>query len=168
MTAVPERWPTNHSADDSAAHSRRGGDRLDVVAERAAAIGVGVLIATGFLASYTTLRDLAAGVGGFPGWLAPVVPLSFDVGIVVLSLKVVLAARAGRRARVLRVLVVALSATTVLVNGAAASGLAGALLHAVPSAMFVICFETVAAGARSTALTETSAAADGSRLPGVR
>ncbi|NAZ85232.1 DUF2637 domain-containing protein [Kineococcus indalonis] len=143
--AVSDRWLAERSAEE-------GAGRFDVLAERAAAIGVGVLIVTGFAASYTTLRDLAAGVGGFPPWLAPVVPLSFDVGIVVLSLKVVLAARAGRSARLLRALVVALSVATVLVNGAAAQGLTGWLLHAVPPAMFVVCFETLAAGARHAAL----------------
>ncbi len=58
-----------------------------------------------FVASWETLRDLAASVGGFSPWLAPVVPLSFDLGIVVLSLKVVLAAREGRSATALRALV---------------------------------------------------------------
>ncbi len=67
-------------------------------------------MAIGFVASWETLRDLAASTGGFSPWLAPVVPLSFDLGIVVLSLKVVLAAREGRSATALRDLVVALSA----------------------------------------------------------
>jgi len=137
------------------------GSRLDVAAERAAAIGVGLLIVTGFASSYTTLRDLAVNVGGFSGWLSPVVPLSFDVGIVVLSLKVVLAARAGRDARALRALVLALSTATVVANGVASSTLVGRLLHAVPPAMFVVCFETLAATARHDAHARRLAARGG-------
>lgn len=127
---------------------------FDAFAERVAAVGVAVLIVTGFLSSYTTLRDLAVEVGQFPTWLAPVVPLSFDVGIVVLSLKVLLAARAGRTAPVLRALVLTLSVTTVLANGASSPHLVGRLLHAVPSAMFVVCFETLVTAARHQALRE--------------
>ncbi|WP_244307679.1 DUF2637 domain-containing protein [Kineococcus rubinsiae] len=139
------RWPIDRSGQRP---DREEGQPFDVLAERAAAIGVGILIVTGFAASYSTLRDLAAEVGGFSAWLAPLVPLSFDVGVVVLSLKVVLAARCGRPARLLRALVIVLSSATVVANSAASQTLVGRLLHAVPPAMFVICFETLAAGAR--------------------
>jgi hypothetical protein len=123
-----------------------------LLAERAAAAGVAVLIIIGFVASYTTVRDMAVEVGDFPAWLAPVVPLSFDVGIIVLSLRILLAAGDGRPARVLRALVLLLSVATVVVNGVASDSLAGRLLHAVPSAMFVICFETVIVSAQHRAL----------------
>ncbi len=91
-------------------HCRPGRSRPDELAEGTIAAGLGFLVAIGFVASWETLRDLAASTGGFSPWLAPVVPLSFDLGIVVLSLKVVLAAREGRSATALRALVVALSA----------------------------------------------------------
>ncbi|GAA4972493.1 DUF2637 domain-containing protein [Kineococcus glutinatus] len=161
MSAATDRWLTQRASQQQ----RERTDPFDVMAERAAAAGVGVLIVTGFAASYTTLRDLAADVGGFPPWLAPVVPLSFDVGIIVLSLKVVLAARAGRSARLLRALVIALSTATVLANGAASHSITGWLLHAVPPAMFVICFETLAASARHTALTTRAGAQQKQSLP---
>lgn len=131
--------------------ARQSGARLEVAAERAATIGVGLLIVTGFASSDTTLRDLAVNVGGFSSWLAPVVPLSFDVGIIVLSLKVVLAARAGGDVRVLRALVLVLSAATVVADGAASSTVVGRLLPAVPSEMLVVRFETLAASARHDA-----------------
>lgn len=124
----------------------------DTVTETVVAVGVAVLVLIGFAASYDTLRTLAITDGGFPAWLAPAVPLSFDLGIVVLSLKVVTAARERRHAFTLRALIVALSAISVAVNGAASPGLTGQLLHAVPPAMFVICFETVVASARRRAL----------------
>lgn len=126
----------------------------DTVTEAVVAAGVAVLVVIGFAASYDTLRFLAVVEGGFPTWLAPAVPLSFDLGIVVLSLKVVTTARQGRAALTLRALIVALSAVTVAVNGSASHGLAGQLLHAVPPAMFVICFETVIATARRRALAD--------------
>jgi hypothetical protein len=126
------------------------------LAERAAAmtvaIGVVLLVLIGFAASYATLRDLAVSAGRFSPWLAPVVPLSFDLGIVVLSLKVVLAAKHGRSAIWLRLLVAGLSAATVAANASAAPTLIGRLLHAIPPAMFVICFESVAGSARHDAL----------------
>ncbi|WP_369054846.1 DUF2637 domain-containing protein [Kineococcus terrestris] len=160
MSAVSEHWPAERAVEAGQRTSR-----FDQTVERVAALGVTVLIAIGFTASYTTLRDLAAEVGGFPPWLAPVVPLSFDVGIVVLSLKVVLAARAGRRARLLRTLVITLSALTVLANGAASPTWSGRLLHAVPPAMFVVCFETVAAGARRAATDELAPPTREPQLP---
>lgn len=126
----------------------------DTITETVVAVGVAVLVIIGFAASYDTLRTLAITDGGFPAWLAPAVPLSFDLGIVVLSLKVVTAAREGRHAFTLRALIVALSAVNVAVNGAASQGLTGQLLHAVPPAMFVICFETVIASARRRALAD--------------
>ncbi|WP_432561771.1 DUF2637 domain-containing protein [Kineococcus sp. SYSU DK003] len=155
MTATTDRWSARPDALSATSN-------VDTLAERAAAVGVAVLIITGFIASYTTLRDLATTVGQFPTWLAPVVPLSFDVGIVVLSLKVLMAARAGHRSLGLRTLVLTLSVATVVANGASADHLTGRLLHAVPSAMFVICFETVVSSARRAAL----ATADGQPTPG--
>jgi hypothetical protein len=126
--------------------------RLDQVVDGAITAGVAVLILIGFATSYRTLRDLAVTTAGYPPWLAPAVPLSFDLGIVVLSLKVARAAREGRSAVVLRMLVTTLSASTVVANAAAATGVAGRLLHAVPPAMFVICFESVVVTARRQAL----------------
>jgi Protein of unknown function (DUF2637) len=128
------------------------GQRLDRVMDLAIAAGLIVLILVGFAASYGTLRDLAATAGGYPAWLAPAIPLSFDLGIVVLSLKVARAAREGRTAPVLRLLIVALSAATVAANISAATTIAARLLHAVPPAMFVICFESVVITARRAAL----------------
>jgi hypothetical protein len=125
---------------------------IDQVTDATITVGLGVLLAVGFAASYTTLLDLAVAEGGYPAWLAPAVPLAFDLGIVVLSLKVVRAAREGRTAPVLRVLVVALSIATVAANASAATGPAGAVLHAIPPAMFVVCFESVIASTRRHAL----------------
>lgn len=128
---------------------------LDRVIEIAVAAGVVLLVIIGFVTSYETLRHLAATDGGFPTWLAPAVPLSFDLGIVVLSLKVVAAARQGRHALVLRALVAVLSVSSVAVNSAASTSIAGRLLHAVPPAMFVICFESLTSGARRTPPSRT-------------
>jgi hypothetical protein len=127
-------------------------ERIDHIIDAAVLIGVGVLIIVGFATSYRTLLDLAVTAGGYPDWLAPAVPLSFDLGIVVLSFKVAQAAREGRHAPVLRTLVVSLSAATVLANASAAVGTAGRLLHAVPPAMFVVCFESVVITVRRRAL----------------
>jgi hypothetical protein len=115
-------------------------------------VGVTILILIGFASSYRTLRDLAVQVGGYPPWLAPAVPLSFDLGIVVLSLKVVRLAREGRSAPFLRLQVAALSTCTVAANAAGASTPIARLLHVVPPAMFVICFESVVITARRHAL----------------
>lgn len=121
---------------------------LDRVIEVAVAAGVVLLVLIGFVTSYETLRGLAVSDGGFPPWLAPAVPLSFDLGIVVLSLKVLANARHGRHSLLLRLLVAALSVSSVAVNSTATDGIAGRLLHAIPPAMFVICFESAVAGAR--------------------
>jgi hypothetical protein len=126
----------------------------DSVAALAVAVGVVLLVLIGFAASYVTLRDLAVSAGRFSPRLAPVVPLSFDLGIVVLSLKVVLAAKQGRSAIWLRLLVSGLSAATVAANASAAATLTGRLLHAIPPAMFVVCFESVTSSARRDALLE--------------
>jgi Protein of unknown function (DUF2637) len=130
----------------------RSSSRIDQTIDIAIMIGLAVLILVGFATSYRTLRDLAATTGGYPPWLAPAVPLSFDLGIVVLSLKVARAAREGRTAPVMRLLVAALSAATVVANASAASTPTARLLHAVPPAMFVICFESVIVTARLHAL----------------
>jgi hypothetical protein len=140
-----------HASDDSrtAASQPALADRAIDVAVTA---GVAVLVLVGFATSYHTLLDLAATVGGYPRWLAPAVPLSFDLGIVVLSLKVAQAAREGRHAPVLRLLVMLLSAVTVLANASAVPGTAARLLHAVPPAMFVVCFESAVITMRRHAL----------------
>lgn len=144
------------ATDDTA-----GQPPLDQALERVVAGGVAMLVTIGFVTSYDTLRLLAESDGGFPLWLAPAIPLSFDLGIVVLSLKVVAAARDGQAAILLRTLVVTLSAASVAVNGTASPGLAGRLLHAIPPAMFVICFESVVATARRRALSGRRAAGRG-------
>jgi hypothetical protein len=126
--------------------------RLDVAIDAAIAAGVTLLILIGFATSYRTLRDLATDIGGYPPWLAPAVPLSFDLGIVVLSLKVLRLAREGRHAPILRLEVAALSIATVAANASAASSPIARLLHAVPPAMFVICFESIVITARRHAL----------------
>jgi Protein of unknown function (DUF2637) len=126
--------------------------RARQVAEFVTAAGLGLLVVVGFVASYETLRDLAATEAGFSPWLAPLVPLSFDLGIVILSLRVVLAAHEGRTATVTRLLVATLAMASVAANVAAATTVTGQLLHAVPPAMFVVCFETVIVAARRHAL----------------
>ncbi len=131
---------------------------IDRAATTAVAGGVVLLVLIGFAASYATLRDLAVSAGRFSPWLAPVVPLSFDLGIVVISLKVVLAAKQGRSAIWLRLLVAGLSAATVAANASAAPSVIGRLLHAVPPAMFVVCFESVTGSARRDALRAQGAA----------
>lgn len=128
------------------------GTAIDRAMDVAVTVGVGILILVGFATSYRTLLDLAVTAGGYPRWLAPAVPLSFDLGIVVLSLKVAQAAREGRSAPVLRLLVAALSAATVVANAAAVPGPTARLLHAVPPAMFVVCFESVIITVRRHAL----------------
>jgi hypothetical protein len=124
----------------------------DRAAAVAVAVGVVLLVLIGFAANYATLRDLAVSAGRFSPWLAPVVPLSFDLGIIVLSLKVVLAAKQGRSAVWLRLLVAGLSAVTVAANASAAPTVIGRLLHAIPPAMFVICFESATGSARREVL----------------
>jgi hypothetical protein len=132
-------------------------------------VGVTILILIGFASSYRTLRDLAVQVGGYPPWLAPAVPLSFDLGIVVLSLKVVRLAREGRSAPFLRLQVAALSTCTVAANAAGASTPIARLLHVVPPAMFVICFESVVITARRHALERLGRQPDPlPRIPTVR
>jgi hypothetical protein len=126
--------------------------KLDTTIDIAIAAGVTMLILIGFATSYRTLRDLATEIGGYPPWLAPAVPLSFDLGIVVLSLKVLRLAREGRPAPVLRLQVAALSIATVAANASAASTPLARLLHVVPPAMFVICFESIVITARRHAL----------------
>ena len=130
----------------------RTSSRLDQVIDLAITAGLAVLILVGFATSYRTLRDLAATTGGYPHWLSPAVPLSFDLGIVVLSLKVTRAARDGRTAPIVRLLVASLSAATVAANAAAAATPTARLLHAVPPAMFIVCFESVIITARRNAL----------------
>jgi hypothetical protein len=140
-------------------HTTRGDDdrlSLDRVLEVAVAVGVVLLVVIGFITSYETLRALAVTAGGFTPWLAPAVPLSFDLGIVVLSLKIVAAARQGRRAFLHRGLVTALSIATVAVNSTASPGAAGRMLHAIPPAMFVVCFEGLITDARRTAMAGRS------------
>jgi len=149
MTSTPDRAD---STQTDSGRQRLGG-RLDQAVDVATATGITVLIVVGFATSYRTLRDLAVVQGGYPLWLAPAVPLSFDLGIVVLSLKVIRAAREGRSAPVMRLLVAALSTATVVANASAAGTLTAQLLHAVPPAMFVICFESVVVTARRRALT---------------
>lgn len=122
--------------------------RLDIAIDAAIAAGVTLLILIGFATSYRTLRDLATDIGGYPPWLAPAVPLSFDLGIVVLSLKVIRLAREGRPAPILRLQVAALSIATVAANASVATTPVAGLLHVVPPAMFVICFESVVITAR--------------------
>jgi hypothetical protein len=134
------------------APSEKTQSQVDAAIDLAVTIGVGILILVGFATSYRTLLDLAVTAGGYPRWLAPAVPLSFDLGIVVLSLKVAQSAREGRRAPVLRFLVTGLSALTVLANASAVDGVPGRVLHAVPPAMFVVCFESVIITARRRAL----------------
>ena len=70
--------------------------QVDAAIDLAVTIGVAILILVGFATSYRTLLDLAVTAGGYPRWLAPAVPLSFDLGVVVLSLKVAQSAREGR------------------------------------------------------------------------
>lgn len=150
------------TAPRTPSHSQAWPDRA-----AAAVVGAGVvlLVFVGFTASYATLRDLAVSAGRFSPWLAPIVPLSFDLGIVVLSLKVVLAAREGRSAVLLRLLVAGLSASTVVTNASAAPTLIGRLLHAIPPAMFVVCFESVTGSARRGAMRAQGAAVT---VPSVR
>ena len=133
-------------------HGNASGATIDRTIELAIATGVAVLVAIGFVTSYETLRSLAVTDGGFAPWLAPAVPLSFDLGIIVLILKIAAAARQGRHALAHRALVAALSVATVAVSGTASTGTAGRLLHAVPPAMFVICFEGLIADPRRDAL----------------
>jgi hypothetical protein len=128
------------------------GTWIDRGIDHAVTFGVAILVLVGFATSYRTLRDLAVSIGRYPPWLAPAVPLSFDLGVIVLSLKVAQAAREGRHAPVLRLLVAGLSAATVLANASAVPGTSARLLHAVPPAMFVVCFESVVITARRRAL----------------
>jgi Protein of unknown function (DUF2637) len=135
-------------------NAARPGELVDRLIDLAIMVGLVVLILVGFLTSYRTLLELAVTAGGYPRWLAPAVPLSFDLGIVVLSLKVARSAREGRTAPVMRLLVAGLSAATVTANASAASTMSAKLLHAVPPAMFVICFESVIISARRRALAD--------------
>jgi hypothetical protein len=124
----------------------------DHALDYATALGVTVLIGVGFITSYTTLSTLAAERGQFPPWLAAAVPLAFDAGIITLSLKVCRLAREGRSALALRLVIAGLSVSTVVANSAAGADWPARLLHAVPPAMFVVCFESVIVSVRRHAL----------------
>jgi hypothetical protein len=78
--------------------------------------------------------------------------LAFDVGIITMSLKVCRLAREGRSAVLLRLLIAALCVCTVVANAAAGVDWAARVLHAVPPAMFVVCFESVVVSVRRHAL----------------
>jgi hypothetical protein len=91
----------------------------DRLLDLATAAGVAVLVSVGFVTSYATLSSLAVHRGQFPQWLAPAVPLAFDVGIITMSLKVCRLAREGRSAVLLRLLIAALCVCTVVANAAA-------------------------------------------------
>jgi hypothetical protein len=124
----------------------------DRLLDVATAAGVAVLVSVGFVTSYATLSSLAVHRGQFPQWLAPAVPLAFDVGIITMSLKVCRLAREGRSAVLLRLLIAALCVCTVVANAAAGVDWVARVLHAVPPAMFVVCFESVVVSVRRHAL----------------
>jgi hypothetical protein len=124
---------------------------VDKALDAGSTLGITALIGVGFTVSYNTLRNAALDAG-FSEFLAPAVPLSFDVGIITLSLKVYRLAREGRTAPILRAIIIALSIATVVANAAAGDTLASRILHGIPSAMFVICFESMIVSARRHAL----------------
>ncbi|MGW5679224.1 DUF2637 domain-containing protein [Streptomyces sp. NPDC003860] len=111
------------------------------------------LIGLGFATSYGAIRKIAEDKGHFSPTMSHVVPLSFEGGIIVLSLYAIRAAREGKRALLLEVLVAIGSIATLYVNwNAEAEGLEGQAVHVVPVAMFLVCFKYLIHSVRKRAL----------------
>ncbi|MFI1831306.1 DUF2637 domain-containing protein [Streptomyces sp. NPDC020412] len=131
-----------------------GGRRLlDNSLATVTTLGTYGLIALGFSTSYGAIRDIAREKGHFSDGMSHVVPLSFEGGIIVLSLYAIRAAREGKRALLLEVLVALGSLATLYVNWrATAEGLEGKATHVIPVAMFLVCFKYLIHSVRRRAL----------------
>lgn len=149
------RWESLRKTRKSATRNRSANEWLDVGIDVVASLGTYVLIVLGFTASYSTIRKIAVEKGNFSDTMSHIVPLSFEGGIIILSLRVIREARAGRRALFLR-LIVAMGALATLVTNfrAESQGIEGQLTHVVPVAMFIICFEWMIHSARKKALQD--------------
>ncbi|MFJ2819073.1 DUF2637 domain-containing protein [Streptomyces sp. NPDC087294] len=112
------------------------------------------LVFLGFSVSYKTIRSIAQKQGHFGYWLSNVVPLAFEGGIIVLSLHVIREARRGNRALLLRMIITACCAGTLVVNWGSVDTTSGKLTHVVPVGMFIICFEWLVHSSRTKALED--------------
>ncbi|MEU8623059.1 DUF2637 domain-containing protein [Streptomyces sp. NPDC048623] len=118
-----------------------------------AALGTYGLIALGFSTSYEAIRQIARDKGGFGHAMSNVVPLSFEGGIIVLSLYAIKKAREGKRATLLELLIAVGSLATLYVNwNVETDGITGKLTHVIPVAMFLICFKYLVHATRTKAL----------------
>ncbi|MDJ0374763.1 DUF2637 domain-containing protein [Streptomyces sp. H10-C2] len=150
-----DRWSLLRARRQQANTNRSAGELLDLGIDIVTAAGTYALIALGFTASYSTIRQIAVDKGAFSEGMSHIVPLSFEGGIIILSLRVLREARQGQRALFLRILV-GLGAIATLVTNAhsKATDIAGQLTHVVPVAMFIICFEWMVHSARRKALVD--------------
>ncbi|MFE0107069.1 DUF2637 domain-containing protein, partial [Streptomyces sp. NPDC059009] len=150
-----DRWSQLRERRKNAGKNRSAGEWLDLSISAATTAGTYALIALGFSASYSTIRAIAREKGHFSDGMSHIVPISFEGGIIILSLHVIREARKGRRALVLRLLVALGALATLITNGKAnADGIEGSITHIVPVAMFIICFEYLIHSARKKALED--------------
>ncbi|ORT54190.1 DUF2637 domain-containing protein [Streptomyces sp. CB03238] len=172
MDEAPERAPApeHNDADhrsrreDAPATARRRGwwpdedKRKELLNQTLAAVttlGTYGLIGLGFSTSYESIRQIAQVKGKFGPTMSHVVPLSFEGGIIILSLYVIRAARQGQRALMLETLVMVGSLATLFVNWhAPVDGIEGRITHVVPVAMFLICFKYLVHSSRKKALQD--------------
>ncbi|GAA2686863.1 DUF2637 domain-containing protein [Streptomyces lunalinharesii] len=149
------RWQVLRERRKEANENRTAGEWLDWATSTATTAGTYALIGMGFTASYDTIRGIARKRGHFGDTMSNIVPLSFEGGIIILSLHVIREARKGRRAPILRTLVALGALATLITNFSANStDLAGQLTHVVPVAMFIVCFEYLVHSVRRKALED--------------
>ncbi|MCW8383910.1 DUF2637 domain-containing protein [Streptomyces justiciae] len=149
-----DRWTQLRDLRKSANTDRSAGEWLDLGLSTVTTAGTYALVGLGFSASYGTIRDIAQTKGGFSEGMSHVVPLSFEGGIIILSLHVIRQARQGERALLLRLIITLCSLATLLTNWSAAKTIEGQLTHVVPVAMFIICFEWLIHASRKKALKD--------------
>lgn len=158
----------SHPRSDEAPHTKtaRNGDEakgfwawwqrlnfLDFILATGTTLGTYGLIGLGFSTSYGAIRQIAKDKGHFTDSMSHVVPLSFEGGIIILSLYAIRAAREGKRALMLEVLVAIGSVATLYVNWQSKTdGIEGKLTHVVPVAMFLVCFKYLVHSTRKRAL----------------
>ncbi|WP_433860092.1 DUF2637 domain-containing protein [Streptomyces kronopolitis] len=149
------RWEALRALRRSANENRSPAEWVDWGMSALTTAGTYALIGLGFSASYETIRQIAEKKGKFSPNMSHIVPLSFEGGIIILSLHVIREARKGRRAGFLRLLVALGALATLVTNARAeAAGFEGTLTHVVPVGMFIVCFEYLIHSVRKKALED--------------
>ncbi len=139
------------------------------VAERAAAVGVVVLVALlGVIGAANSFAAVARAVEPSFGRLAWTVPVGIDVGIAAFTALDLLLARAGMRMRLLRLVPWALVAVTIYLNVASESDPVGAVAHGVLPLLWVIAVEAGSHAARTWAGLSTPGGLRSRRMDRVR